>query len=237
MNGNKLIEAAEEVLETTTPSIEERPAIPQELQDATFEMPEEAPYVETNITSSLPVVPTHSAEIIEREQTGTVCEMPSAPLNATPLQKFGELPAHLREGEGIDLHEIRKLNLAVAVEALERASSAHESYPSPDAGMAVAQLNEMILKLTKDLEKSKDPKLILDDIMESAISHLTKEIVQDLASEMKKLKEETLPMIRSEKKEAFSMAFNTAVNRMGPAMKERLEIAKNRIARALNVKE
>lgn len=183
--------------------------------------------------------PSHSSEIVSSGDLGvaTVYEAPSPPMNATSFQKFGDLPTHIRDGEGINLIEIKKLNLAVAVEALERASTAHENFPSPDAGFAVASLTEQVSKLTRDLEKSHDPANVLDQIVGGALQQLTHEIVQDLAGEMKKLLGETMQMVRLDKQGAYDEAFKTAVNRMGPAMKERLDTAHIRIKKILNIKE
>lgn len=248
MSQNRLIEEARAMLEEAQSvpiiPIEERPSIPIELQQETvIDVVDESKPVQGTISqaiSQVPAIPMSSSEIVAREAVdGQVMtyEPPPPPTNANQYQKFGDLPAHLRDNQAFDLFEIRKLNLAVAVEALERATSAHENYPSPDAGMAVSQLSDQVHKLVKDMEKAKDPKLILDDILDNALSHLTRDIVQDLASEMKTLREELLPMLKPEKRDAFLLAFNNAVNRMGPAMKERLETARTRIARALNVKE
>jgi hypothetical protein len=220
-NPNDLIKAAKELLGET--QVEECPAIPADLT-----------------SRSLQTIPANSSEIIDGTMaSGLVSsyEPTSPPMNVTTFQKFGDLPTHLREGEGINLVDVRKLNLAVAVEALERAATAHENFPSPDAGFAVAGLSEQILKLTKDLEKSFDPNKILDELMDNVLTKMTKEIVQDLMSEMKKLREETMSFVRVDKQETFDHAFKIAVNRMGPALKERLDVASIRIARVLNVKE
>lgn len=234
-NPNDLIKAAEEVLSVEAPPVEERPAVPLDLIEQVEVVIEEGPQVQSNLSRGLQTIPANSADLINASFDD---EAPAAPsMNVNAFQKFGDLPSHLRENEGINLVEVKKLNLAVAVEALERALQAHENFPSPDAGFAVANLSDQVQKLTKDLEKSQDPQKILDDILENALSVLTREIIQDLAQEMKKLREETLSMVRDQKKEAFDLAFKVAVNRMGPAMKERLEVARSRIARALNVKE
>lgn len=240
---NRLIEEAKAMLEESVPiiPIEERPSIPLELQNAEIvEVVEAEPQVQGTVSSHVPAIPESSSEIVARESVTGLAHTyePQAPqINANQFQKFGDLPTHLRDNQAFDLFEIRKLNLAVAVEALERATSAHENYPSPDAGLAVSQLSDQVHKLVKDMEKSKDPKLILEDILDNALSHMTRDIVQDLASEMKTLRTEILPMLKPEKRDAFILAFNIAVERMGPAMKERLETAKKRIARSLNVKE
>lgn len=232
-SSNDLIRAAREALGQT----EEEPAVQEVLYPEVATEPETEQA--TNQATQLTTVPYNSAEIVERDGQAmvSVYEAPVPPMNVSTFQKFGDLPAHLREGEGINLVEVKKLTLAVMVEALERASQAHENFPSPDAGFAVAALAEQMAKLTKDLEKSHDPQKILDDLMENALSKLTKEIVHDLLAEMKTLREETMSMVSVSKQEAFDQAFKTAVNRMGPAMKERLDTAVLRIARVLNVKE
>jgi hypothetical protein len=224
---NELIRAAKELLGDQSPAVEECQAIPQDLQDAALENPPACQ-------------PSHSSEIVGSQDGLVSIYQPTAvpaPNNVSAFQKFGDLPSDLRVGEGINLIEVKKLNLAVAVEALERASTAHENFPSPDAGFAVASLSDQILKLTKDLEKSNDPQKILDDLMDNALSKFTQEVVQDLAGEMKKLLGETMQMVRVDKQGAFDEAFKTAVNRMGPAMKERLDQMVARVSRVLNIKE
>lgn len=221
---NDLIRAAREALGQP----DEVPAIEAE---------ESAPAYQPAPETSLQTIPQSSAEIVERDGQAMVYEPSAPPMNVSAFQKFGDLPTHLRDGEGINLIEVKKLTLAVMVEALERASQAHENFPSPDAGFAVAALAEQMAKLTKDLEKSHDPEKILDDLIENALRKLTNEIIQDLMQEMKTLRNETMSMVSLNKQEAFDLAFKTAVNRMGPAMMERLETAKLRIARVLNIKE
>lgn len=227
---NELIKAAQSVLEeSSAPVVEECSAIPSELTQPSQVIAE----------AKKSLQPINSAELVENDGYNMVSiyEPPPPPSNVSQFQKFGDLPTDLREGEGINTVEIKKLNLAVAVEALERAATAHENFPSPDAGFAVANLSDQVLKLTKDLERSQDPQKILDDLMDNALSRLTQEIVQDLASEMKKLLAETSTMVKIDKLEAFEMSFKTAVNRMGPAMKERLDVALTRISKVLNIKE
>lgn len=212
---------------------------PEESLVEVQESPPAEPYIPPTSQASLQTVPLSSSEIVDRdgESMVSVYEAPAPPMNVNAFQKFGDLPAHLREGEGINLIEVKKLTLAVMVEALERASQAHENFPSPDAGFAVAALAEQMSKLTKDLEKSHDPQKILDELMDNALHKLTNEIIHDLMKEMKTLREESMSMVSASKQEAFDQAFKTAINRMGPAMNERLEIAVTRIARVLNVKE
>jgi len=72
-------------------------------------------------------------------------------------QKFGDVPSQLRETQQINTFEIKKLNLAATIEALERAVMSQEAMPSPDAAFAVAALSEQVMKLTRELEKSQDP--------------------------------------------------------------------------------
>lgn len=228
---NELIKAAQSVLEeSSAPAVEECSAIPSELTQSPSEVIAEA---------KKSLQPINSAELVEHDGYNmvSVYEPPPPPSNVSQFQKFGDIPTELREGEGINTVEVKKLNLAVALEALERAATAHENFPSPDAGFAVANLSDQVLKLTKELERSQDPQKILDDLMDNALSRLTQEIVQDLASEMKKLLAETSTMVKIDKQEAFDMSFKTAVNRMGPAMKERLDVAVTRISKVLNIKE
>ena len=203
------------------------------------EVPAEVPVVieRPAVPETLTRIPENSAEIVGTLQPVQYMEQPQPTIAATVFQKFGDLPTQLRENQGINLIEVKRLNLAAMVEALERSMTAHESFPSPDNGMAVSQISEQIMKLTKDIEKSHDPKKILDDLVDNALSKLTQEIVQDLAMEMRKLREDTMNLVRVEKQETFDLAFKNAVNRMGPALKDRLEITISRIARILNVKE
>lgn len=226
-NLNELIRAAKEVLGEDPKQIIEESPVKVEEHFAYSEPVDSRVVVYGEVSQSL------SYEV------GSVqaYEPPPPATNVTQFQKFGDLPSHLRDAESINWIEIKKLNLAIALEALDRAATAHENFPSPDASLALSTMSDTVLKLAKDLEKSQDPQKILEDILQNALASLTQEIVQDLAGEMKSLREQTSSMLRLDKKDAFDVAFKTAVNRMGPAMKERLETAKNRIAKVLGVKE
>jgi hypothetical protein len=232
---NDLIAAAKRVLEDDTTPVSE--LIEQEI-------------IEEQAIEQMPAVSTVEGTLAGHPTTLMVYDVPenAVPVpfepttsfptsNVTEYQKFGDIPTHLREENAINLQEIKKLNLASTIEALEKALEAQQNFPSPDAAFAVASLSEQVLKLTRDLEKNMDPAVILDQIVGGAMSDLTQEIVQDLAGEMKRFRDQALKMVRDEKKEAFDVAFKEAVNRMGPAMKERLEVTKNRVAKILNVKK
>jgi len=239
-NPNDLIEQAQAMLEPEqAPAIvvEERASVPEHVQYHT-PVVEELSVQSHNLPATS--LPRHSSELMPQgSESGIVTsyEPPAPALQATVFQKFGDLPTHLREGEGIDLIAVKKLNLAVAVEGLERASTAHENFPSPDAGFALAAMTEQVLKLTKDLEKSNDPQTVLENIQSEVLSRFVEEVVVDLSGEMKNLMVETRSLVRPDKIGTYEEAFKTAVNRLGPAFQDRLSVSRRRLARALNIKE
>ena len=158
-------------------------------------------------------------------------------LIASHFQKFANLAQQLRNQEQINLYEVKKLNLAAAVETLERQVHAHEAFPSSDAGLAVSAQTETVLKIIKDLEKSTDPYEGFGKIMDDVLFPLTEEMVHSLASEMKWLKQNTIQMVPPEHRKAFEETLKEAVNRVGPSFKDALEVAKARMLKVMNLKD
>jgi len=164
---------------------------------------------------------------------------PPPPDNSQPSfnQKFGDLPTQLRELPEVNLYEVKRLNLAAMIEAMERANQSYEAFPTPDAGFAVASLSEQIQKLTKDLEKSQDPKRLYDAVLMDVIQPFAEQIVHAVAMEMKWLKNETKGMVVTEKQTAHQETINQAVQRIGPSLKDAMEISKVRLLKSLGIKE
>jgi len=228
---NPLIEAAEALLAEESVEIETTPLVESLVPESEDEI-EAVPQALMLRSQS----PQQQVQVLEPQDLALPLPEGPPPSNATSFQKFGDIPQHLREHAGVDLYEIKRLNLAVSIDALERAAQAQENYPSPDAGFAVASLSEQILKLTKDLEKSQDPQKVMDLIMQDVLQEMTRDMIHALAAEMKNLQTETRALVQPEKMDAYNLAFGIAVNRMGPAMKDLLEVTKSRLARSLNIK-
>ena len=174
----------------------------------------------------------------------SLTENPVAPYTTAPApaampwgDKFPDFPTQLREADGTNLHEVKKHHLAALVEALERTIQAHESFPTPDAAMAVASLSEQVQKLTKDLEKSQDPRVLFDDVIHEVLQPLVTRIVQAVAVEAKWLKQESKGLVIPEKAKPFEEVVHTATQRIGPSLSEGLEYAKTRLTRLLQIKE
>jgi hypothetical protein len=163
---------------------------------------------------------------------------PPASSIASLFQKFGDIPTTLRENvDNVNVYEVKKLNLAATIESLERAVQSHESMPSPDAAFAVSSLSEQVMKLTKDLEKSIDPRKMLDEITAEILEKMTEHVVFVISSEMKWLMGETAKIVPTEKQTQVNEAIKNATRRVAPALSETLEIAKNRLVRILNIKD
>lgn len=158
-------------------------------------------------------------------------------LKANHFQKFANLTTQLRNQENVNLYEVKKLNLAAAVETLERSVHSHEAFPSADAGIAVSTLSEQVAKLVKDLEKSQDPYLMFSKIMDEVLHPLTEDMVHNIANEMKWLKQNSIQLVPAEQRKAYEETLKEAVNRIGPSFKESLEVAKTRMLKAMNLKE
>ena len=163
-----------------------------------------------------------------------------SPPDATPPsvnQKFGDMPTQIREQTEINIYDIKKLNLAATIEALERATQSYEAFPTADSGFAVASLSEQVQKLTKDLEKSQDPKKLYDAILMNILQPFAEQVVHAVASEIKWLKAETKAMIPPDKAVAFQDTLNKATTRIGPGLKDSLELSKIRLLKVLSIKE
>lgn len=204
-----IIVAAQQALETA-PEVSPSP-LPRDREIAILEAP-----------MDLPVMPYEASR---------------APQDLAAFQKFNDVPSQLRDDDGVNIYEIKKLNLAAAVEALERTIQSHESFPTPEASFAVASLSEQVQKLTRDLERSQDPKLMFERIVTEVLHQLTMKIVQTIAIEGKWIKTETRGMVIPEKAKPFDDTINTAINHVGPALSEGLEHAKTRLLNILQIKK
>lgn len=189
--------------------------------------------------SPSPIPPDREVAILEAPIDSPIMPYSAsrAPQDLAAFQKFNDVPTQLRDDDGVNIYEIKKLNLAAAVESLERTLQSHESFPTPEASFAVASLSEQVQKLTRDLEKSQDPKVLYERIVTEVLQQLTMKIVQTVAIEGKWLKQETRNMVVPDKAKPFDDTVNTAINHIGPALSEGLEHAKTRLLNILQIKK
>ena len=151
--------------------------------------------------------------------------------------KFGCIPDQIRESDQINTFEVKKFNLAAAIESLEQALASHMAMPAPDAAFAVAGLSELIMKLTRDLERSQDPKKLYDQIVSDIFQKMTEHMVFTVGSEMKWLIGETQKLVTQEKQNQMTETIKNATRRVAPALNEVLDIAQSRLLKILNLKE
>lgn len=164
------------------------------------------------------------------------------PINPLSVfEKFPDVTAQLRadggEDGGLNLFRVRKLNLAATVETLERAVSAHENFPSADAGIAVAKLAEQVNQLTRELEKAQNPYVLYDRIMNDTMEPLTASLVKALAEEARWLISQFEYHLPEGKRPAFKETVKQMAMRIGPPLKDALEISKSRLLVALNLQD
>lgn len=167
-------------------------------------------------------------------------EQPQVPANPLSIfEKFPDVTQQLRDplSDGIDLFRVRKLNLAATVETLERAVSAHESFPSADAGIAVAKLAEQVSQLTRELEKAQNPFILYDRIMDQTMEPLTASLVKALAEEARWLIGQFEYHLPEDKRSAFRETVKQMAVRIGPPIRDALEVSKNRLLLALNLQD
>lgn len=203
---------------------------------------EEASSVEPEGTSE----PTPSPE--SRDIVGTVeayrpqfqpivyLDQPPPPMSL-PSEKFGDVPNQIRGSEQINTFEVKKLNLAAAMESLEQAVSSHTAMPSPDAAFAVSSLSELVMKLTRDLERSQDPKKLYDQIVSEILQKMTEHIVFTVGSEMKWLIGEAQKIVPVERQSQMTETIKNATRRVAPSLNEVLDIAQTRLLKILSLKE
>jgi len=151
--------------------------------------------------------------------------------------KFGNVPDQIRETEQINTFEVKKLNLAAAIESLEQALASHMAMPSPDAAFAVANLSELIMKLTRDLERSQDPKKLYDQVVSEILQKMTEHVVFTVGSEMKWLIGEAQKIVPLEKQSQMTETIKNATRRVAPSLNEVLEIAQSRLLKIFHLKE
>lgn len=188
------------------------------------------PYMESNIQA---YDGTYSIPTIDQPPQATAAN----PLSV--FEKFSGVTQNLRDEEAtsFDLFRVRKLNLAATVETLERAVTAHESFPSADAGIAVAKLSEQVSQLTKELERSQDPQKLFDTIEEHSLQPLTRDIIKTLGEEAKWLISQFENHVVPEKRAAFRETVKQTISRCGPALSDSLDNAKQRLMVSLSIKE
>lgn len=156
------------------------------------------------------------------------------------FEKFSGVTQHLRDDNSetnVDLYRVRKLNLAATVETLERAVSAHESFPNADAGIAVAKLAEQVNVLTKELDKSQNPMILYDKIVEETLEPLTSQIVKVIVEESRWLLQQFEPHVPEDKRHAFRDTVKQMAMRAGPSLKDSLDVSKYRLLVALNLQD
>ena len=162
---------------------------------------------------------------------------PPLPSPSSFHQLFQDHPDQLRDPQqGVNLQEIRRLNLAASIEALERAVRAHEGFPTADQAIAVASLSERVEKLVKDIDKAQDPKLLYQMIVEDVLLLLTEQTVRALAQELKWLQENTQSLVLPEKQQVYRDTVREATIRIGPALKYQVEACKRKLLKLLNIK-
>lgn len=186
---------------------------------------------EPTIASELLPAPMETQPLVPAEYAPP----PMPPPSAYP-QLFQDHPEQLRDpSSGPNLQEIRRLNLAAAIEALERAVRAHEGFPTADQAIAVATLSERVEKLVKDIDKAQDPKELYVQITEEVLLLLTEQTVRALAQEMRWIQQQAVGMIQPEKLETFNDTLKEATIRIGPALKHQVEASKRKLLRLLNI--
>lgn len=167
-------------------------------------------------------------------------QMQAPPINPGSIfEKFPDVTQQLRDpvGDSIDLFRVRKLNLAATVETLERAVSAHENFPSADAGIAVAKLAEQVNQLTRELEKAQNPFVLYDRIMDDTLQPLTSSLVKALAEEARWLIGQFEYHLPEDKRQPFRDTVKQMAIRVGPPIRDALEVSKSRLMIALNLQD
>ena len=176
-------------------------------------------------------------ELVLVEETPIGAPIEEYPPSALFPERFRNIPDQLRvETCNLDTYEIKRLNLAAALESLEKALTSQDAYPSPDSAFAVSSLSELILKLTKDIEKAQDPKKICEQIITEVLQPLIEKMVHSLGTEMKWLIQEAQGIVPQEKMHIFTNQVGEATNRYGPALSEALESSKARLFKIFNIK-
>jgi hypothetical protein len=157
------------------------------------------------------------------------------PLPAS-YQKFAGIPQQLRENAEVNIFEVKRLNLAAALETLERAADSYEGFSTPDGGFAVAGLSEVVLKLTKDLERTQDPMILLNQIKNNVLNNFVQQIIVAIASELKNLRRETSGLIPEDKQNAYSDSVKNTLSRTTTAFTESLEEVEEQLKKVLGIK-
>lgn len=185
---------------------------------------------------TIPVVPEVEGQNLPATVSANLPSTDIRPPLPAAYQKFAGIPQQLRENAEVNIFEVKRLNLAAALESLERAADAYEGFPTPDGGFAVAGLSEVVLKLTKDLERTQDPMILLNQIKNNVLNHFVQQIIVAVASELKNLKRETTGLIPEDKQNAYGDSIKNTLSRTSTAFTESLEEVEEQLKRVLNIK-
>lgn len=240
-----LVTAMDQVIETLEGAPSEMPTPPAEpyVGDDTIAQPHEAIRVAQQVLLSGNVEIVDTPTNVQPYQVYGSNQAVDPITQRNPLsvfEKFPDVTQQLRDNTvdtTVDLYRVRKLNLAATVETLERAVSAHESFPNADAGIAVAKLAEQVSQLTRELEKSQDPFGIYDKICQQSLEPLTADIVKVLVEESRWLLQQFEPHVPEDKRSAFRDTVKQMALRAGPSLKDSLEVSKYRLLVALNLQD
>jgi hypothetical protein len=171
----------------------------------------------------------------------TQVNLPTTDVQARPplpasYQKFAGIPQQIRETSSVDVYEVKRLNLAATLEALERAADSYDGFPTPDGGFAVANLSEVVLKLTRDLERTQDPMILLNLIKQTVLQNYMEQTIYAVAVELKNLKKETLDLLPEDKQNAYGDSIKNTLSRISPAFTDAIAEAEEQLKKALNIK-
>lgn len=151
---------------------------------------------------------------------------------------FQDMPQQIREpGERVNAYDAKRYNLAAAMETLERATQTHQALPSADNAFAVASLSELILKLTRDLEKSQDPREVYDVVMAEVVDVYGRLVVEGVAREMAWIRDQAQSSLMESRRESFKSLIKEATDRIVPGVKKAREHAGMSLLKTLGIKK
>jgi hypothetical protein len=185
---------------------------------------------------TVPIVPEVESQNLPATVTPNLPAMDIRPPLPASYQKFAGIPEQLRENAEVNIFQVKRLNLAAALESLEHAADAYEGFPTPDGGFAVAGLSEVVLKLTKDLERTQDPMILLNQIKNGVLNNFVQQIIVAIASELKNLRRETTGLIPDDKQNAYSDSIKNTLSRTTTAFTESLEEVEDQLKKVLGIK-
>ena len=161
---------------------------------------------------------------------------PAIPFTAT--EHFQTYPELLRQDDGIvNVHHLKKLNIAATLEALSAAIQQYENYKGAETGAVVASLSGTMLRLLQDLQKSQDPVVIIERIEEEVLAALTHDMLRAITVETKWMIDECRDLIPPERFGTFEHTVKTAIGRVGPAMTASIAAQRERLKVLFNLKK